>query len=61
MRVTRRFSHYQQGEMIAVPFDAARDLDARRLAQPVQLFVPTPPGDTPEPEQRRQPAGVVRK
>ena len=61
MRTLRRFAHYSAGELIAVPFDAARDLDAKRLAQPLQLFVPTPPGATEEPTPVRQPTGMVRK
>lgn len=60
MRTLRRFAHYTAGELIAVPFDAARDLDARRLAQPLQLFVPgaRAEGDA---QPVRQPTGVVRK
>jgi hypothetical protein len=40
MRTLRRFSHYMAGEVIAVPMDAARDLDAKRLAQPLSIMVP---------------------
>jgi hypothetical protein len=58
MRTLRRFAHYTAGELIAVPFDAARDLDAKRLAQPLQLFVPGAEGDA---QPVRQPTGVVRK
>jgi hypothetical protein len=62
MRTTRRFSHYLAGEVIAVPFAAARDLHAKRLAEPLHLLVPTAaaaaPDDTP---QRQAPATVVRK
>jgi hypothetical protein len=58
MRTLRRFHHYNRGEIIAVPFEAARDLEAKRLAQPLHLLVPTPPAAT---EPVRQPAGVVRK
>jgi hypothetical protein len=62
MRTLRRFAHYMAGELIAVPFDAARDLEAKRLAQPLQLFVPVPAGgSTEEPPPVRQPAGIVRK
>jgi hypothetical protein len=62
MRTLRRFAHYSAGELIAVPFDAARDLDARRLAQPLQLFVPVAPGAAEEPAAPvRQPTGIVRK
>ena len=32
MRTLRRFAHYMAGELIAVPFDAAKDLEAKRLA-----------------------------
>ena len=35
MRTLRRFHHYNAGEVIAVPLEAARDLDAKRLAQPL--------------------------
>lgn len=59
MRTLRRFSHYMAGEIIAVPFDAARDLDAKRLASPMQLFVPVEKDDAPAPV--RQPQGVVKK
>jgi len=58
MRTLRRFAHYNAGEMIAVPFDVARDLDAKRLAQPLQLFVPTGGEEAPP---VRQPAGIGRK
>jgi hypothetical protein len=64
MRTTRRFAHYMAGEMIAVPFDAARDLHARRLAEPLSLFVPAGPaaaGEDPPTVPLRQPGGVVRK
>ena len=59
MRTLRRFAHYNVGEMIAVPFDTARDMEARRLAQPLQLFVPGVPGEQAAPI--RQPSGLVRK
>jgi hypothetical protein len=61
MRTLRRFAHYMAGELIAVPFDAARDLEAKRLAQPLQLFVPVPVGSTEDPAPARQPTGIVRK
>lgn len=67
MRTLHRFAHYNAGELIAVPFDAARDLDARRLAQPLRLFVPTPAptatedGSEAPATPQRQPGGVVRK
>lgn len=68
MRTLRRFSHYFAGELIAVPLDAARDLDAKRLAAPLSLLVPTPAtqagtGDDPPASvpARGQPAGIVRK
>jgi hypothetical protein len=59
MRVARRYSHYTVGEMIAVPYEVARDLDAKRLAVPLQLFVPG--GGAEEVAPLRQPTGVVRK
>jgi hypothetical protein len=67
MRVMRRFSHYNIGDLIAVEFFAARELDAKRLAQPLDLLVPGraaaetgvhPPPDTVP---QRQPGSVVRK
>jgi hypothetical protein len=69
MRTVRRFAHYMAGELIAVPFDAARDLHARRLAEPLQLFVPAGPavatatedGSEAPATPQRQPGGVVRK
>jgi hypothetical protein len=62
MRTLRRFSHYLAGEVIAVPFDAARELDAKRLAAPMQLFVPTPvEKDDAAPTPVRQPGGIVKK
>jgi hypothetical protein len=61
MRTLRRFAHYNAGEMIAVPIDAARDLEAKRLAQPLQLLVP--PVATEDAPAARQTvgAGIVRK
>ena len=67
MRTIRRFSHYMAGEMIAVPMDAAQELAAKRLAQPLDLLVPTPvvaadpDGGPPSSGPLRQPGGVVRK
>lgn len=65
MRITRRFSHYNVGDLIAVDFWAARDLDAKRLAQPLDLLVPaaaaTTGGPPPDPVPQRQPGSVVRK
>lgn len=62
MRIMRRFSHYTVGELIAVPFDVGRELDAKRLAQPLQLFVPKPAAGAEEAAAPvRQPAGIVRK
>lgn len=67
MRVLRRYGSYNVGDLIAVEFWAARDLDAKRLAQPLDLFVPVkaaaeaganPP---PEPVPQRQPGSLVRK
>lgn len=59
MRVLKRYSHYNAGDLISVEFYAARELAAKRLAQPLDLLVPPPrtPPDTPA----RQPAGIVRK
>jgi hypothetical protein len=65
MRTMRRFSHYFVGEMIAVPPEAARDLAAKRLAQPIDMLVPVvaaaEDGTSPPSSPQRQPAGIVRK
>ena len=64
MRIIRRFSYYNVGERIAVPLEQAHDLANQRLAQPMQLLVPTPVGASVESkpaEPVRQPAQVVRK
>lgn len=67
MRTLRRFSHYNAGELIAVEFYAARELAAKKLAQPIDLLVPTPvaaagtDGTSPPSTPLRQPTGVVRK
>lgn len=50
MRVTRRFGPYNVGEMISVPFWDGRDLEAKRLAQPVHLLVPARDEGAPAPE-----------
>jgi hypothetical protein len=68
MRVLRRFSHYNVGELIAIEFYAARELAAKGLAQPLDLLVPSPvvaagPDGTIPPSSGplRQTSGVVRK
>jgi hypothetical protein len=63
MRTVRRFSHYMAGELIAVPMDAAQELAAKRLAQPLDLLVPTPAGgdETSPAGPLRSPGGIVRK
>jgi hypothetical protein len=68
MRVAKRFSHYNVGDLIAVEFYAARELAAKRLAQPLDLLVPTPVAAAetdatlpPSSGPLRQPGGVVRK
>lgn len=58
MRTMRRFAHYTVGEIIAVPMDAAQDLAARRLAQPLAIMVPA---SAESPPVTRQPPQVVRK
>jgi hypothetical protein len=60
MRTMRRFSHYNAGEMIAVPMEAAQELARKHLAQPIQLLVP-PQVAAASPEPVRQPVGTVRK
>ena len=63
MRIIRRFSYYNVGERIAVPMEQAHDLANQRLAQPMQLLVPTveaSPESKPD-APIRQPAQVVRK
>jgi len=66
MRVTRRFSHYNAGELISVDFWAGRELAAKGLAQPLDLQVPTPVAAAGSEESspsgpQRQPGQVVRK
>jgi hypothetical protein len=64
MRTLRRYHHYMAGETIAVPFDAARDLHARRLAEPLDLLVPPGPAaaaEDPPAAARAMPAATVRK
>lgn len=67
MRILRRYSHYNVGDLIAVEFWAARELAAKKLAQPIDLLVPTPvaavetDGTSPPSTPLRQPTGVVRK
>jgi hypothetical protein len=62
MRTMRRFAHYTAGEIIAVPMDAAQDLAAKRLAQPLAIMVPAKATEaSPESVPVRQPAQVVRK
>jgi hypothetical protein len=67
MRVVKRYSHYNVGDLIAVEFFAARELAAKRLAQPLELLVPrtvaaTEEGGNPPPSSPlRQPTGIVRK
>jgi hypothetical protein len=64
MRTMRRFAHYLAGEIIAVPMDAAQDLAAKRLAQPLAIMVPATGEASAESrpsEPIRQPAQVVRK
>jgi hypothetical protein len=66
MRVLRRFSHYNVGELIGIEFYAARELAAKRLAEPLDLLVPMPVGaagavDSPPAVPVRQPSGLVRK
>lgn len=58
MRTLRRFQHYNAGEIIAVPMAAAQDLAAKRLAQPLNLLVPTDPN---APARQIAPAGIVKK
>ena len=60
MRTLRRFHHYNAGEIIAVPMEAAQDLARKRLAQPLHLLVPTPVAADATPP-RGQPGGTVRK
>lgn len=61
MRVTKRFSHYNAGDLIAVEFYAARELAAKRLATPLDLLVPTPAGIAGTGEPLRQTSGIVKK
>jgi hypothetical protein len=59
MRVVRRYHHYNVGELIAVPLAEGKDLEARRLAQPLDIMVPATAGQ--EAATARAPASVVRK
>ena len=65
MRITRRFSSYNVGELIAVPLAQGLELEAKRLAQPIDLLVPqtaSPAGaDAGTAGPARQPAQIVRK
>jgi hypothetical protein len=61
MRTLRRFSHYNVGETIAVSYDAARDLHAKRLAEPLEWLVPPPRATPDDAAPVRQPAGIVKK
>lgn len=61
MRIIRRFSHYNVGEVIAVSLEQGRDLDARRLAAPLDILVPSPASPPAEPASQRQPGATVRK
>ena len=64
MRTMRRFAHYLAGEIIAVPMDAAQDLAAKRLAQPLAIMVPAKVEASAESKADatvRRPAEVVRK
>lgn len=58
LRVIKRFSHYNAGDVIAVEFYAARELVAKRLAQPLDLLVPLP-SETPTGQPSAQ--GIVKK
>jgi hypothetical protein len=60
LRTVRRFQNYMAGEMVAFPIEIARELEAKRLAVPVQLFVPRS-DDAAAAVPVRQPGGVVRK
>jgi hypothetical protein len=62
MRTLRRFHHYNAGELIAVPMDAAQDLARKRLAEPLQLLVPTQvAAGASASAAPRQPGSTVRK
>lgn len=65
MRVVRRYSHYNVGDVIAVPLLQGHELHAKRLAQPLDVLVPViaagsgvPP---PDPTPQRSPGQMVRK
>lgn len=63
MRIERRYSHYNIGDLIAVDFWAARELEAKRLATPLDLLVPMPAqaAAAVEAVPVRQPGATVRK
>jgi hypothetical protein len=60
MQITRRFSHYMAGEIVAVTREQGIELEAKRLARAVNMLVPTPVAAA-EPIPQRQPAAIVRK
>jgi len=62
MRVIRRYHHYNVGEVIAVPLHEGRDLEVKRLAQPLDILVPAAAGqEAAAAAAARAPASVVRK
>ena len=48
MRVTRRYSHYTAGDVIAVPMLTAQDLAMRRFATPLAIMTPMKPDASEE-------------
>lgn len=65
MRTTKRFGHYNVDELIAVTPEQGRELYAKRLAQPVDMLVPSmrspEPPDAATGGATRTPAHLVRK
>ena len=62
MRTLRRFAHYSRASLSPFRSMPRATSTRRRLAQPLQLFVPVAPGAAEEPAAPvRQPTGIVRK
>lgn len=58
MRVVRRFASYNVGDVIAVPLAQGLDLNAKRLATPIDVMVPNRPAAE---QPQRGPNGLIKK
>lgn len=63
MRVIRHYSHYNRGDVIAVPLEAGLELERKRLAEPILILVPpqVTAAASAEPALRQPSGGIVRK